>query len=38
MTTLLLVCVAGATPIVGAGLLSLQTRLEQWDHDRHADD
>jgi hypothetical protein len=24
--------------LVAIGLYDLQTRLEQWDHDRHADD
>jgi hypothetical protein len=38
MTPLLLVCVAVAAPLVGFGLLHMQTRLEQWDYERHADD
>lgn len=38
MTPLLLVCIAAATPVVGAGLVRLQQRLEQWDYDRHAED
>jgi hypothetical protein len=38
MTPLLLVCIAVATPVVGIGLMQLQARLEQWDHDRHAED
>ena len=38
MTPLLLVCIAGAAPVAGIGLMQLQARLEQWDYDRHADD
>jgi len=38
MTPLLLVCIAAAAPVVGVGLMSLQTRLEQWDYERHAED
>lgn len=38
MTPLLLVCIAVATPVVGIGLTHLQSRLEQWDYDRHAED
>jgi hypothetical protein len=38
MTTLLLVCIAAATPIVGIGLMHVQARLEQWDYERHAED
>jgi hypothetical protein len=37
MTPLLLICLA-ATPLVGAGLLNLQARLERWDYERHAED
>jgi len=38
MTPLLLVCIAAVAPVVGIGLTQLQARLEQWDHDRHAED
>ncbi len=38
MTPLLLVCIAAVTPLVGAGLMRLQERLERWDYERHADD
>jgi hypothetical protein len=38
MTSLLLVCIAAATPVVGVGLMQLQARLEQWDYERHAED
>ena len=38
MTSLLLVCIAAATPVVGVELLHLQERLEQWDYERHAED
>jgi hypothetical protein len=38
MTTLLLVCIVAATPLVGLGLVHLQARLEQWDYERHAED
>jgi hypothetical protein len=38
MTPLLLVCIAAATPFVGIGVMQLQTRLEQWDYERHAED
>lgn len=38
MTTLVLICIAAAAPVVGVGLMQLQARLEQWDYERHADD
>jgi hypothetical protein len=38
MSTLLLVCIAAVTPVVGIGLMQLQARLEQWDYERHAED
>jgi hypothetical protein len=38
MTPLLLLCIAAAAPLAGLGLMHLQARLEQWDHDRHAED
>ena len=38
MTPLLLVCIAAAAPVAGIGLMNLQSRLEQWDYKRHAED
>jgi hypothetical protein len=38
MSSLLLVCIAAATPLAGVGMMQLQARLEQWDYDRHAED
>lgn len=38
MTSLLLVCIAAAAPLVGVGLMHLQARLERWDYERHAED
>ncbi len=38
MSSLLLVCIAAAAPLAGAGMMRLQARLEQWDYDRHAED
>jgi hypothetical protein len=38
MSSLVLVCIAAAAPIVGIGLMNLQARLEQWDYERHAED
>jgi len=38
MSALLLMCVSVATPLAALGLYELQTRLERWDHDRHAED
>jgi len=38
MTPLLLVCIVAATPLMGAGLVGLQERLERWDYNRHAQD
>jgi len=36
--TLLLVCLAAATPLAGVGLVQLQARLERWSYERHAND
>lgn len=33
-----MVSVALGVPLVAIGLYDLQVRLEQWDHDRHAED
>jgi hypothetical protein len=38
MTTLLLICIAAAAPVVGIGLMNMQDRLERWDYERHAED
>jgi hypothetical protein len=38
MTPLLMVCLSAATPLAAIGLLNLQTRLERWDYERHAED
>ncbi|MCW2660286.1 MAG: hypothetical protein JWP83_1438 [Mycobacterium sp.] len=38
MTPLLLICIAAVAPVAGVGLMQLQTRLEQWDYERHAED
>jgi hypothetical protein len=38
MTLLLMVYFSIAAPFAGIGLLTLQARLERWDHDRHAED
>ena len=38
MSPLLLVCIAVAAPVAGMGLMQLQTRLERWEYERHAED
>jgi hypothetical protein len=38
MTPLLVVFICAGTPLVGLGLVELQSRLERWDYDRHAQD
>jgi len=38
MSPLLIVSFSIATPFAGFGLVTLQARLEQWDHVRHAED
>ena len=38
MSPLLMVYFSVATPFAGSGLVTLQARLERWDHDRHAED
>jgi hypothetical protein len=38
MSPLLLLSFSIATPFAGFGLMTLQARLERWDHDRHAED
>ena len=38
MSPVLMVYLTAVTPFAGHGLLKLQTRLERWDYERHADD
>ncbi len=38
MNAAVMIGVGLAVPLVALGLYDLQTRLERWDHDRHADD
>lgn len=38
MIPLLVVGIAAATLLMGAGLVRLQERLERWAYDRHAED
>jgi hypothetical protein len=38
MSPLLMVCLSAGTPLAGFGLLKLQTRLERWAYERHAQD
>ena len=38
MNALLLICMSLGTPFAALGLYDLQTRLEHWDHERHAED
>jgi hypothetical protein len=38
MSPLLMVSFSIAAPFAGFGLMTLQARLERWDHDRHAED
>jgi hypothetical protein len=38
MSPLLMVYFSIAAPAAGLGLVTLQARLERWDHDRHAED
>lgn len=38
MNMLLVVGISICVPLAAIGLYSLQVRLEQWDHDRHAED
>jgi hypothetical protein len=38
MSALVVMCVSVATALAALGLYELQTRLERWDHDRHAED
>jgi hypothetical protein len=35
---LLVAGISICVPLAAIGLYSLQVRLEQWDHDRHAED
>lgn len=38
MTGFVLACLTIGVPLAALGLYELQTRLERWDHDRHAED
>jgi hypothetical protein len=38
MNALLLIFMSFGTPLAALGLYDLQTRLERWDYDRHAED
>ena len=38
MNVLLLICISVGTPLAAMGLYDLQTRLEHWDYNRHAED
>jgi hypothetical protein len=38
MNALLVICMSVGTPLAALGLYDLQARLENWDHNRHADD
>jgi hypothetical protein len=38
VSALWVVGISICVPLAAIGLYSLQVRLEQWDHDRHAED
>ncbi len=38
MNPLVVAAISICVPLAAIGLYSLQLRLEQWDHDRHAED
>lgn len=38
MNAVLMLSVGFGIPLVAVALYDLQTRLERWDHDRHAED
>ena len=38
MTVLLLIFMSIGTPLAALGLYDLQTHLERWDYNRHAED
>jgi hypothetical protein len=38
MSAVVLVCGALCLALVALGVAALQAHLEQWDHDRHAED
>ena len=38
MNAILLLCMSVGTPLAAMGLYELQTRLERWDYNRHAED
>jgi hypothetical protein len=38
MNTLLMLCISISAPLAALGVYDLQTHLERWDHNRHAED
>jgi hypothetical protein len=38
MTVFLVLCISAVAPLAAVSVYDLQTRLERWDHDRHAED
>ena len=38
MNALMLICMSVGTPLAALELYDLQTRLEHWDYERHAED
>jgi hypothetical protein len=38
MNVLLVTCLSLAAPLAALGLYELQSRLERWDYERHAED
>jgi hypothetical protein len=38
MTALVFICVSIGAPLAALGVYDLQTRLERWDYNRHAED
>jgi hypothetical protein len=38
MNALLLICMSVGIPLAAVGLHDLQTQLERWDYERHAED
>jgi hypothetical protein len=38
MNALLMICMSVGVPLAALGLFDLQTQLEQWDYNRHAED
>lgn len=38
MNALVMICMSIGAPLAALGLYDLQTRLERWDYNRHAED